>query len=267
VVDDTQCGCNTDTECCHEPLCPIDCVISDWTAWSLCPSCYPSGSDGVSSSTRSRTVLRPAQNGGQPCPQPLFTSNPCPYNLCDVDCTVGPWTDWGACSILCTDGFESRTRAVTVAKVGEGMDCPPLLDTQWCFVKCPHCVYAPPTDDPCPVTCRNYGDPQQYTFTRHRYPLVIASTNVTIDTCDPQLEQVPCVLPYCPIDCIVTPWGDWSDCIDGVRTRNRTKASDPKYNGAPCPQCYLEKDTCVWTPPPGECDYGAACEEGYIGNQ
>jgi hypothetical protein len=75
-----------------------------------------------------------------------------------------------------------------------------------------------------------------------------------------------CFVPCCPIDCVMEPWGDWSECIDGVKTRTRKIHSYPSCNGGKCPECLLEKDVCTYTPPDGECEFGEACEEGWSGD-
>lgn len=246
---------------CDGPACPIDCVISDWSAWTLCPSCAIDGA--ANSSTRYRPILVQPQHGGAACPSDRLQSNPCPNTPCDRDCVAGPWSAWGDCSVLCGDGFELRTRAVAVTPVGQGMACPPLLQTQWCYHSCPHCVYGPPTDLPCPVSCVDPTAPQPRFIRRRTADLVRASDNATITVCPVQDEPVPCVLPCCPQDCVVSSWGPWGDCIDGVKNRTRSVVSQPTCNGALCPTCYLEKDVCTYTPPTNECEYGQACEEGF----
>lgn len=66
-----------DTVSCNTQPCPVDCVVSDWSAWGPC-----SAPCGGGTQTRSRTVLTFPANGGQPCPQMTQTQDcntlPCP---------------------------------------------------------------------------------------------------------------------------------------------------------------------------------------------
>ena len=66
---------------CQVQPCPIDCVLSAWSAWTACsPDCGT-----VRKKTRSRSVVTPAQHGGT-CPN-LTDELACPSiacNLCEV---------------------------------------------------------------------------------------------------------------------------------------------------------------------------------------
>jgi hypothetical protein len=248
---------------CEAPSCPVDCVVSDWSYWTLCPSCAVGGVGNVSE--RFRTILRQPSGGGVGCPTERYQSKSCPNLPCDRDCTVDLWGQWSGCSVRFGDGFKSRTRTTQQTKVGQGMDCPPLLETEWCYLPPPPtCIVGPPSDEPCPVTCQVAGAPIP-TFIRHRggRPLTVADTGATLEVCPGMDEQVPCILPCCPVDCIVENWGQWSDCIDGVRNRTRSIISQPTCGGAACPSCYLEKDDCPYVPPTNECERGEACEDGF----
>lgn len=50
-------------EVCHIP-CPLDCKLSDWSAWSAC-----SASCGSGLKMRSKWLREKAFNGGRPCPR------------------------------------------------------------------------------------------------------------------------------------------------------------------------------------------------------
>jgi hypothetical protein len=54
-----------------------------------------------------------------------------------VDCSLGPWSDWGDCT---PDGTRSRTRVATVQPANGGQACGALIDTQ-------PCTYIAPFDD------------------------------------------------------------------------------------------------------------------------
>lgn len=60
------CGCLISgfvVEVCHIP-CPLDCKLSDWSAWSAC-----SASCGSGLRMRSKWLREKAFNGGRPCPR------------------------------------------------------------------------------------------------------------------------------------------------------------------------------------------------------
>ena len=56
-------------------LAPVDCVVSQWSAWSACTGC---GQEAVQS--RTRIPVRRARNGGKRC-GPLKESKYCQTNL------------------------------------------------------------------------------------------------------------------------------------------------------------------------------------------
>jgi hypothetical protein len=256
--------CNTDYPC------PIDCLYSDWGQWSLCDKpCRTDGKSGYSK--RYRSILRYNQYGGKSCPSDSDRTQQktCNDYDCSTDCVVNDWSSWSNCSVYCGDGYEKRTRTIKVKPYGPfAADCPILEETRVCSKPCPpHCIYGPPVDYPCPVTCAPYG--QTYTFQRRRSVVSDSSSTTTtlgrtVDFCYGNVtEDVTCVLPPCPIDCVVSGWGQWSECSkDGVKRRTRTILQFPKYGGQICPECLVEKDTCPYVPPKDECELGEACESG-----
>lgn len=61
------------------PPTPVDCVVSDWSAWSACTASCDGGVQ-----TRTRTILVPAAFGGQPCPV-LEETRVCNVQPCITD--------------------------------------------------------------------------------------------------------------------------------------------------------------------------------------
>ncbi len=86
--DSTSC----DAGPCPAPDQVLGCLVTNWQGWSEC-----SVTCGGSVHTRSRTVTRPAVNGGAACPI-TFEASGCSPNECPVDCQVAIWTIWGSCS-------------------------------------------------------------------------------------------------------------------------------------------------------------------------
>jgi hypothetical protein len=71
-------GCN----CCA----PVDCVVSDWGPWGECECYYEDELLVCGQQTRTRTVITPASNGGEPCGA-LTETRPCTID--DVCFTFG----------------------------------------------------------------------------------------------------------------------------------------------------------------------------------
>ncbi|ELV11401.1 Complement component C6 [Tupaia chinensis] len=83
-----------ETKECNWQKCPINCMLGGYGPWSDCDPC-------VEKQTKVRSVLRPSQFGGQPCTEPLVTSQRCiPSKLCkieEVDCKNKFRCDSGRC--------------------------------------------------------------------------------------------------------------------------------------------------------------------------
>ncbi|KAH9640111.1 hypothetical protein HF086_016042 [Spodoptera exigua] len=119
---------------CRAP-CPNDCVVSSWSEWSPCEQTKWGGRRD-----RTRVVLRPADDGGSPCPH-LVGAEPCSPHA--YTWHVAPWDD---CQPLggspCGEG--TKKRAVRCLRsdgvfVNDSF-CPNTTTTEakesWCYVPC-----------------------------------------------------------------------------------------------------------------------------------
>lgn len=102
-------------DCCDGTPPVVNCVVSDWSAWSTCVN-------GVQ--TRTRTVIQQPQNGGTACP-PLTETREC---CTPVNCVVSAWGPWSEC----VGGQQTRTRTVVTPASCGGTACPSLTETQSC---------------------------------------------------------------------------------------------------------------------------------------
>jgi hypothetical protein len=98
------CPSLTEQEDCNTQSCELlDCVMSEWSAWSAC--------DHVE--TRVRSVLTHPTEGGTPCGMVSET------RMCGVGdeavCTLGEWSSWSGCSRACGGGVKIRNRGVSTA--------------------------------------------------------------------------------------------------------------------------------------------------------
>jgi hypothetical protein len=101
---------------------PQSCV-GIWSEWGACTQTC--GSGGTQS--RSYTVSVAATNGGSACAVNHGTMDsracdPAPPT-CVIDC-VGSWSAYGACSVTCGDGIQSRAYSVTRTAANGGAACP-----------------------------------------------------------------------------------------------------------------------------------------------
>jgi hypothetical protein len=220
--------CPTDlsrTQACNTQACPIDCVVSDWGAWSDCSG----GTCGTGSQSRTRTVTRAAANGGATCPS-LSESRPCALQPCPVDCIIG---EWSTCSAYCGGGIQTRT--ITPAVYG-GIACPTdLSNTRVCNTEvCPSgCVMSDwSVWSDCSVSC---GGGTQYQTRTILHPPI---GNGTACPTDLSRNQV-CNTQACPIDCVVSDWNSSGSCSaicgGGIQTQTRTVITPATNGGAVCP--------------------------------
>jgi hypothetical protein len=106
------CGSLSESRACNEQPCPVNCVVSAWSEWSSC-----SAACGGGTRTRTRTIITPAANGGDPCP-PLEETEACNTQPCGATgaCCVG-----NTCTITaevdCTGTWLGADTQCTVASV------------------------------------------------------------------------------------------------------------------------------------------------------
>uniref|UniRef100_A0A1A8PEM2 Thrombospondin type-1 domain-containing protein 7A n=3 Tax=Nothobranchius TaxID=28779 RepID=A0A1A8PEM2_9TELE len=205
LVNPTLC---TDTgytvEVCHIP-CPLDCKLSEWSAWSAC-----SASCGSGLKIRSKWLREKAFNGGRPCPKLDLKNQAQVYEAvpCNGECIQYEWRiePWSICTInsmddlpACGEGVQSRKiRCVKKGETGgenvtvdDGLcdqeETPPRA--QVCFLSCPNdCVVSPwgPWSS-CPPEC-DHGS----TRNRSRRILRLPVPNGT--PCPELVQSEPCVL-------------------------------------------------------------------------
>ncbi|KAI9545246.1 hypothetical protein NQZ68_037826 [Dissostichus eleginoides] len=106
----------------------VDCIMSPWTAWSVC-----SVSCGLGSLFRQRDILREALPLGA-CGGAQFDSRTCFPRACPVDGHWAEWSEWSECDAQCGGGVRQRNRSCSnpPPKNG-GRDCGGMtLQSQSC---------------------------------------------------------------------------------------------------------------------------------------
>jgi hypothetical protein len=104
--------------------CAQDCVEGAWSTWSGCSSTC-----GTGTLTRTRTLQQP-QVGGAACGDAV-ESQSCNAPACPVNCVEASWSSWGACSVTCGGGSQSRSRVSQQPQHG-GTACGPSSESQQC---------------------------------------------------------------------------------------------------------------------------------------
>ena len=142
------------SQACKVRECPVNCVMSAWSSWSICDK-----QCGTGSQTQTRSVMTPAAFGGTPCPSNLQQVQPCSRAPCPVDCQVSSWSAPSACSKTCGGGTTYRLRRQIKEEFG-GKPCPaaePMKQEAACNqVACPELscgVSAWTAWTPCDRTC------------------------------------------------------------------------------------------------------------------
>jgi len=216
-------------------------VLSDWSPFSNCTQPCGGGTQ-----TRTRTVITPAANGGAVCGT-LSETVPCNQQPCPVNCEVGEFSNWSACSQPCGGGTQTRSRTVTTLPANGGTACPTLSESQPCNQQgCPvNCVMNQWSDwGVCSATC---GGGSQ---TRTRTVATPAANGGT--ACGPTSETQPCNTNPCPVDCVTGTWSDWGTCSapcgGGTQTRNLSIITPAANGGTPCPSVTTETQPCNTTP-------------------
>ena len=256
TIDGQSCPILSESKQCNQQPCIVDCQVSEWTSWTNCSS-----ECGGGTQTRSRNINIPSANGGKECPI-LSESQSCNNQACiivnntnnttnPVNCEVSNWSEWTKCSSECGGGTQTRSRRITTQPINGGNACPILSETRSCNEQaCPvDCQVSPWSEwTNCDSEC---GGGKQ---TRSR-SITISAANGGKE-CPLLSETKQCNEQYCPINCEVTSWTDWSDCSNncggGVQIRSRTVSTQPAYGGQSCPTL-LESKQCNEQPCPVDC--------------
>lgn len=232
------------------PCPPVDCKVSDWAAWATCDKSCSGGNR-----MRSRQIDTHAKLGGKPCPeslsmQEIAACNEAPCNP-SVDCAVGLWGDWAACSSSCGPGQQTRERSISHPRQANGIGCNlPLTQIQPCMlVECTgiDCVWQDwSVWSICTLTC---GGGEQR---RNRDIAVQPQRGGKPCSPIPKEELRPCSMQTCQVsNCIDAAWAQWSNwgacsasCNGGVAWRARVVQTAANYCGGPAVGADREYRSC-----------------------
>ena len=177
-----------------------------------------------------------------------------------VDCEMGEWSEWGACTNSCGGGKQTRTRIKKTEASDGGAECEDSslseerdCNTQECSADC---VMEWNEWGECGgAECEQEGT-QSRTYT------IVSPAKGGGAECDTSETTRSCQMPACVIDCQVSEWSEWGACggadcgEQGTRSRTRTVLQQPAGGGAVCPTTLEETESCPMDPCPVDCVVG-----------
>ncbi|XP_068595155.1 spondin-1-like [Brachionichthys hirsutus] len=219
-------GCSTEE--------PSACMMSEWISWSAC-----SVSCGMGMRSRERYVKQYPEDGSL-CQLHAEESEKCVVNAeCSPSsCVVTEWGEWDPCSVLCGVGMRRRERMVKMPPVDGSMCKAEVAEVEKCMMPECHsipCMLSPWSEwSECSVTCGR--------GLRMRQRMLKSEPA----DCTEELEQTEkCMLPECPVDCMVSEWSEWSECNKscgkGHTIRTRMVKLEPQLGGSACPETIQRK--------------------------
>jgi len=248
----TACPAHTDVRECNTQDCPVDCKMSDWSAYSVC-----SKSCGEGFQSRTRHVISEAANGGEECAESITSVRFCAKQGCPTDCVQTSWSEPSACSKTCGGGLQGRRRSVSVYAQHGGLECGAYTRTDECNKQAcaEDCSVSYWSDwSVCSKSCGTQG-------VTNRFRAVNSEAKLGGAACPHMKESQKCVVSAeCPVHCTVSEFGQFSTCSKtcggGKRTRSRTILQHAEGGGYTCPSLEQVED-CSALSCPVHCQVGA----------
>uniref|UniRef100_A0A672S6X1 Thrombospondin type-1 domain-containing protein 7A n=1 Tax=Sinocyclocheilus grahami TaxID=75366 RepID=A0A672S6X1_SINGR len=106
--------------------CPVNCQLSDWSAWSDCSQTC--GLEGKM--WRRRTVVEASQGDGRPCSSQMEHWKPCPVRPC-YRWQYGPWSECRVEEVVCGVGLRFRNLSCFVSD-GSGDGKSSIVEEELC---------------------------------------------------------------------------------------------------------------------------------------
>lgn len=217
---------------CNAQACPVDCIVTKWRTYDLCDRTCGGGIQ-----SRYRQIIMNPNYGGKRCPH-LSSKRVCSVNKCPIDCVVGHWGNYGACTATCGDGKQTHTRKISIKTRYGGKKCPSLTESKAC------------KDDPCPVHCTvskwgPYGgcDKSCGGGSKAKARVVTRKAKHGGYVCPILASSASCNTFRCPLDCRVSAWSPWDNFRKGGSRmkRTRTVTFPATFGGNHCPSLTQHK--------------------------
>lgn len=208
----------------QEKPCAQDCVVTEWSDPTMC--------NAEGKAVSERKVVFPALDGGEECPADLAKEEPCPA----VNCVLNGWSHWGECDAA--TNTRSRHRDVLLEPKHGGTTCPDAESptrkrTEACTKV--DCVMSD-------WSGWSKCDESSHTQTRTTTKLVEPLNGGKACPPDDELSETR----EChKVNCRLSEWSEWSDCVDGKKTRTRSVDEEAKNGGAECPSDRTQEHKCM----------------------
>lgn len=236
-------------EPCHTEICPVDCLWSEWRAWTPCTVSCDGGM-----TYRFRTRIQLAAHGGNACPGTWEESKNCHPEACPVDCAWTNWGGWSNCSASCGGGQQKRHRKKEPEAFSGGLDCVGTTDhtavcnSNGCPVDCTWNVWSSWSN--CSKTCDGG------TTFRNRTEKTSQAFGGLACNGEPH-ETKACGTQGCIVHCEMTEWTKWSQCTrwcgGGQTSRTRHVTQQARNGGMNCGDELTQENPCNPDPCPVDC--------------
>lgn len=195
---------------CNTHSCPVNCYISEYSAWTACTKTCASGTQAAT-----RSKVGPFHGGAACANDALSKSQQCNTHACPVDCYFQDWSAWGSCSKTCIDngnyGYKNRNRgrvgpyhggAACVGHVSDDAMCNEFT----CPMDCEVGEWGAWSvcSQSCSVSTETHG------FKTRSRTSVAASNGGK--ACGENWQMDHCNKILCPMACYWMDWGIWGPC-------------------------------------------------------